>query len=432
MKGALALSEIGRKHRVVWLFVAILCVYARAQNPRLVVESAHGANAPGQEKKPYVVLVSLDGFRYDYAERYGAKHLQALAVQGASAPDGMIPSYPSITFPNHYSIVTGLYPEHHGIVAMSFYDPKRKERYAFNDPATNGDGSWYGGVPLWSLAEKQGMRSACFFWPGSEAEIAGERPSYYLHFDDHYPDEARIQQVVSWLRLPAAQRPHFITLYYSNVDHAGHEFGSDAPQTAEAVHQVDDLVGMLEARLKELDLPIDLFVVSDHGMENIVGNWIDLDHFADLSAFQTDGALLYSSTESDAEKAYEHLKGASDKFIVYRRRDVPKNLHYDENEREGDPIVVATGPYAIRAHAANPADTVPRNKGGHGYDPEQFKTMRAIFFAVGPDIKPNTTVAAFENVNVYPLIAKILGLNTTPTDGSLKVLAPILRKAVKP
>jgi predicted AlkP superfamily pyrophosphatase or phosphodiesterase len=427
----MTLLERGKKHRFVLLFVAILWACSQAQNPTPVVESAHRPNAPVQEKKPYVVLVSLDGFRYDYAARYGAKNLQAIATQGASAPDGMVPVYPSITFPNHYSIVTGLYPEHHGIVGMTFYDPKRKQRYAFNDPAANGDGSWYGGVPLWSLAEKQGMRSACFFWPGSEAEIAGERPSYYLHFDDHYPDEARIQQVISWLHLPPAQRPHFITLYYSNVDHAGHEFGPDAPQTAEAVRRVDDLVGLLEARLKELNLPIDLFVVSDHGMENIAGNWIDLDHFADLSAFQTDGALLYSSSESDTEKAYERLRGASDKFVVYRRRDVPKNLHYNENEREGDPIVVATGPYAIRAHAANPADTMPKNKGGHGYDPEQFKTMRAIFYAMGPDIKPNTTVPAFENVNVYPLIAKILGLDTAPTDGSIKVLAPILREPSK-
>jgi len=424
----MTLVESGRKGLRFCLFVAVLCVHVHAQNLAPVLESAHGPNALGQENKPYVVLVSLDGFRYDYTERYHAKHLHALAALGASAPEGMIPIYPSITFPNHYSIVTGLYPEHHGIVAMSFYDPKRKQRYAFNDPSSNGDGSWYGGIPLWSLAEKQGMRSACFFWPGSEAEIAGERPSYYLRFDDHFPDEARIQQVVAWLRLPSAQRPHFITLYYSDVDHAGHEFGPDSPQTAEAVHHVDDLIGVLETKLKELNLPIDLFVVSDHGMENIAGNWIDLDHFADLSAFQTDGMLLYSSSEGDAQKAYEHLHGASDKFVVYRRRDVPKSLHYDENEREGDPVVVATGPYAIRAHAANPADTVPKNKGGHGYDPQQFKTMRAIFFASGPDIRPNITVPPFENVNIYPLIAKILGLDTTPTDGDLKVLAPILLK----
>src|ERR1700722_14287582 len=189
----MTLLERGKKHRFVLLFVAILWDCSQAQNPTPVVESAHGPNAPVQEKKPYVVLVSLDGFRYDYAARYGAKNLQAIATQGASAPDGMIPVYPSITFPNHYSIVTGLYPEHHGIVGMTFYDPALRKHFSFKDPKTATDGTWYRGAPLWVLAEKQGMRTACFFWPGSEAEIDGMRPTYYVPFNDTCPDEDRIQ-----------------------------------------------------------------------------------------------------------------------------------------------------------------------------------------------------------------------------------------------
>ena len=180
------------------------CLHLAAQ----VITVDHGPNAEAQQAKPYVVLVSLDGFRYDYARKYGAKHLLQFGAEGAMASEGMIPSYPSLTFPNHYTLVTGLYPEHHGIVANRFYDPARKQQYSMSDPAAERDGSWYGGTPLWSLAEKQGMRSACFFWPGSEAKIAGERPSYYLNFDDHFPDEQRIDQVIAWLRLPAAKRPH--------------------------------------------------------------------------------------------------------------------------------------------------------------------------------------------------------------------------------
>src|SRR5882672_5074149 len=196
-KGSSMVSAF-RRNVIVAVLVCIfsVCLYAQQIAPVIAVD--HGPNALLQQQKHYVVMVSLDGFRYDYAKKYGAKHLLALAAQGVSAPDGMIPSYPSVTFPNHYTLVTGLYPEHHGIVAMTFYDPERKERYAFNDPKTDSDGSWYGGVPLWSLAEKQGMRSACFFWPGSEAEIAGERPSYYLHFDDKFPDEKRIDQIIAW------------------------------------------------------------------------------------------------------------------------------------------------------------------------------------------------------------------------------------------
>jgi predicted AlkP superfamily pyrophosphatase or phosphodiesterase len=275
-----------------YLSAFLLCsVFSLAQTPQPtpVITVDNGPNALVQEQKHYVVLVSLDGFRYDYAKKYGATHLLALAKQGASAPDGMIPSYPSLTFPNHYTLVTGLYPEHHGIVANSFYDEQRKERYSYTDAKTNSDGTWYGGTPLWVLAEQQGMRSACFFWPGSEAAIQNVRPSYYLHFDNKFPDEQRIDQVIAWLKLPEDKRPHLITLYYSNVDHAGHEYGPGSPQVAEAVKQVDVLIGKLHASLDALHMPIDLIVLSDHGMAKEEGTWIDLDQYTDLSNFTTVG-----------------------------------------------------------------------------------------------------------------------------------------------
>jgi predicted AlkP superfamily pyrophosphatase or phosphodiesterase len=404
-------------------FFLSLCLATRSLAQVITVD--HGPNAPAQQAKPYVVLVSLDGFRYDYAGKYGAKHLLALGAEGAIAGQGMIPSYPSLTFPNHYTLVTGLYPEHHGIVANSFYDPARKQRYSYNDPISNRDGSWYGGTPLWVLAEKQGMRSACFFWPGSEAEINGRRPSYYLNFDDHFPDEKRIDQVIAWLRLPAEQRPHFITLYYSTVDHAGHQYGPDSPETATAVQHVDQLVGVLWADLARLQLPIDLIVVSDHGMEREQGAWIDLSSYAGLENFITVGSLLYPKSEAAAERAYQELKIKSDAFTVYRRKRVPAALHYGSNAREGDPVVVANGPYAIRAQV--PADDRPPEAGVHGYDPRVMKSMRALFLAVGPDIRPGSKLEPFENVNVYPLVAKILGLDAPQVDGSLNVLSNILK-----
>jgi predicted AlkP superfamily pyrophosphatase or phosphodiesterase len=414
--------------RAACICCAILMV-TQAQAPAVpaVIAVDHGANAAGQRAKHYVILVSLDGFRYDYAAKFGAPNLERLAAEGASAPDGMIPSFPSVTFPNHYTIVTGLYPEHHGIVENNFYDPARKKTYESRNPDTVRDGSWYGGMPLWSLAEKQGMRSACFFWPGSEAEIAGERPSYYLHFDNTYPDEKRIDQVIAWLKLPAAERPHFITLYYYEPDHTGHEAGPDSPQTGEAVHHVDALMGTLMADLKTLHLPVDLIVVSDHGMATVEGDWIDLDRYADLSKFVAVGSLLYAPDEQAAERAYRQLRGASDKFVAYRRRDVPAYLHFDSNARIGDPVVIPTGPYLIRAHAPENPEAPP--KGEHGYDPSKMKSMRAIFYAAGPDIRAGYKLQAFQNVDVYPLIARILGLRTGHIDGTLAPLRPILREA---
>jgi alkaline phosphatase D len=275
------------------------------------------------------------------------------------------------------------------------------------------------------LAEQQGMRSACFFWAGSEAEIAGQRPSYYLKFDDHFPDEKRIDQVIAWLRLPTEERPHFITLYYSNVDHAGHQYGPESPQTAAAVEHVDALMGDLWSRLTALHLPINLVVVSDHGMEHEQGPWINLDQYISLDGLTSVGPLLYADSEAAAEKAYQGLKIKSDAFTVYRRARLPAELHDRDSPREGDPVIVANGPYAIRAHAN---DDRPPEPGMHGYDPRLMKSMRALFIAAGPDIVPGATLEPFENVNVYPLIARILGLNAPPVDGNVNVLAKILAR----
>jgi alkaline phosphatase D len=393
-----------------------------------VIHIDNGPNSATAQKQHYVVLVSLDGFRWDYAQKFGAAHLLALGKQGAWAPQGMLPSYPSLTFPNHYTIVTGLYPEHHGLVANSFFDEAKQARYAISDAKAVTDGSWYGGVPLWSLAESQGMRTACLFWPGSEAKIAGYQPSYYLHYDDKIDDTVRIDQVISWLRLPDTERPHFITLYYSHPDHEGHLFGPEAAETKAAALKVDSLVGKLKTELDKTGLPIDLVVVSDHGMAKVDGGWITLDQFADLTGFETVGSLLYGKTEDDRVRAYNQLKKASSQFVVYRRKDLPAGLHYSENPRAGDPVVVATGPYAIRAHAP-PAGTAdqPPIAGMHGYDPAKMPEMKASFFAAGPDILLGKTVTPFENVNLYPWIAHLLGLTPARNDGSLNVLAGTLR-----
>ena len=411
------------------LLILLLAALCAAQSGAPVIESANPPNAAAQQAKHYVVLVSLDGFRYDYAAKYGATNLQNLAARGASTPEGMVPSFPSLTFPNHYSIVTGLYPEHHGIVANSFYDPSRKETYAYTNPKAANDGSWYSGTPLWVLAEQQGMRAACFFWPSSQAEIQGRRPSYYLAYNDAVPDETRVDQVLAWLKLPADTRPHFIALYMSDVDHAGHEYGPDAQETGAAVRHVDDMVGRLAAGIGATALPVDLIVLADHGMEKLQGGWVNLDQWADLSNFDTSGPLLYPKSEEDAERAYQSLVGASDKFKVYRRASVPAYLHFESNPREGDPVVISTGPYAITARApAAGGGPRPPPIGGHGYDSREMPNMKAIFYAAGPDIRQGVKLASFENVDVYPLIAKILGLTIGPVDGKLDPLEAMLKR----
>jgi alkaline phosphatase D len=415
---------------LILILTAALCA---TQSASQVVEVPNPPNTAEQQAKHYVVLVSLDGFRYDYATKYGAKNLLAMAARGASAPDGMIPSFPSVTFPNHYTIVTGLYPDHHGIVGNTFYDPARKQAYSITDPKTVGDGSWYNGTPLWVLAEQQGMRSASFYWPISQAEIQGKRPSYYLAtYHENFPGEKRVEQVLAWLQLPPELRPHFITLYLEDTDTVGHTYGPDAPEMAKAVRHLDEMIGKLSEGIAASGLPVDLIVVADHGMETLQGGWVILDKWADLSQFETSGGRVYPKSETDAEKAYQSLLGKSETFKVYRLANVPADLHFNSNPREGDPVVVPTGPYSIVPHDPNAQGGARMpSRGGHGYDPRQVPNMKAIFFAAGPDIRQGVTVPSFENVDLYPFIATILGLQTGPIDGKGSTLQGILENNSK-
>ncbi len=432
---------VRRFTRVLLLAALFAGAHALAGNSDAVLTHVeHGPNAPAQQKKHYVVLISLDGFSPGYAKRYGSPHLDAIAEHGASAPQGMIPSYPPEALPNHYALITGLYPEHHGMVATRFYDPARRQRFASDDRATATDGSWYRGVPLWSLAEKQGMRSAGLLWPGSQAEIAGERPSDYARFGENITGEAGIDGIVALLRLPDASRPHFIALRYPDVERAAQAFGPDAPQVRDAVHKADEFIGKLHTRLAMLHLPIDLIVVSDHGMQAQAGDWITLDTYVDLSQVETAGPLLYARDESTAEAVYQKLKIVDGRFKVYRRNKVPAALEYSSDPRIGDPVVIPNGPYAIRAHApeetaqvspprALPALSPDKSTSMPSDDPRTAEPIRAIFYAEGPDIRSGVRLRPFENVNVYPFLAEILGLDAPPGDGSAPVLSRALTAA---
>ena len=376
-----------------------------------------------EAQRPYVVLVSLDGFRYDYAERYGAVNLLALAKAGASAE--MIPSFPTITFPNHISIVTGLYPEHHGIVANRFFDTARKQEYTM---AKATDGTWYRAKPLWVLAEEQGVKSAAMFWPTSDAEIDGVRPSFWSLYDGKVPDEERVARVLGWLKLPEKDRPHFITLYFSDTDSAGHKYGPESPETETAAHRVDGLIGGLWKEIQGLGLPVNLIVVSDHGMQRVDGV-VNLSDYADLSKVRVESggpfALIYAPDQAIAEQTYSALKGKSPKFEVYRRRETPARWHYSDNERIGDLVVMAND--ATLLMTAPPKGEI--EKGAHGYDADKFRTMHAIFYAAGPNVRAGVRLEPFENVEILPFIAKILGLRTPDgLDGSGKALEPALRQ----
>lgn len=413
------------------IFTALFCLLACVQ-PLCAQFALHTEavppNSPRALKAHYVVVVSLDGFRYDYSTLHGAPNLMALAKLGAYAPDGMLPSYPSLTFPNHYTLVTGLRPAHHGIIDNYFFDPAMKKNYSMGKSATASE--FYGGMPLWSLAQSQGMRAAAFFWVGSAAKIGGYRPAFWADYEDRYDNQKRIDQVIAWLKLPAAQRPHLIHLYYSAVDHAGHSSGPESLATSQAVHHLDAMIGILWWRLQDLHLPIDLIVTSDHGMVQPAAQWITLDENPSLAkalrGVLHNGTHFYPESEQQAQELYEAFKANPDpRYRVYRRKDVPTSLHYSDNERIGDPVIIYSTPVEIRVSASSPKRSVLN--GMHGYDPTTVPQMKAIFFAAGPDIRKGIQLPAFDNVNVYDFVAKLLGLKPAPNDGTLKQLKLALK-----
>jgi alkaline phosphatase D len=369
-----------------------------------------------QEVKPHVLLVSIDGFRHDYADKFGAKHLLELREKGASA-EALIPVFPSTTFPNHYSIVTGLYPARHGLVDNRFWDPARKEYFFFKDPKNAGDGSWFNGTPLWSLAEKAGIRTATMHWVGSEAEIARARPTSWSRFDGSLTPDQRVDRVLGWLRLPEPQRPRFIALYFDDVDKSGHRYGPDAPQTRAAVLSVDAAIGRL---LRDTPIPLNVVVTSDHGMMTLAGEPIYIGDITDLKGFEVaangSNVMLYSSDAALVDRTYKALKASGAPIDVYRRAEIPEHWHYSGSNRIGDLLLVSRVARIISNRRPPPdAGSHPLPAATHSFDPARFPDMLGIFYASGPNIRRGARLKSFENVHIYPLLARILGL-TPPSD----------------
>lgn len=390
-------------------------------------------NSIEAQKKPYVIMISADGFRYDYAEKYHAENLLNFSGEGIRAK-AMVPGYPSITFPNHWTLITGLYPSHHGLIDNFFYDYKRKEGYAMSNRENAEDGSWYGGIPLWGLAEKQGMVSASLMWVGSASNAGGSRPAYYYPYHEKFTPSEKVDKVVSWLKLPEDKRPHFISLYFPEVDGSGHHFGLDTKETEDAVHLVDKAIGDLAHKVNDLGLKnVNFIFVSDHGMIKVDGGspleipalLFDKNRF-DLYNSQT-LLRVYVKNPDEVKRVYKELKaGKTDDYEVYLDKKLPRYLHFstkdDRYSRIGQILLIPNAPKIFLEKGRK------TSVGKHGYNTRLVPEMKASFMAWGPAFKNKLVIDEFSNVHVYPLVADILGLPINhPIDGKLKVLKKTLK-----
>ena len=380
-------------------------------------------------------MVSFDAFRHDYIDRYHPAAFMDVAARGVRA-SALIPSFPSKTFPNHYTIVTGLYPGDHGITGNAFFDPSRREWYRLADQKAVRDSSWYGGEPIWVTAERNGVRTGVYFWTGSEAAIEGVRPSYMVPYDEKVPNATRVNAVASWLRKPPAERPHLVLLYLSDVDDTTHRYGPDAPQTAVAVASVNRTLRQLLDSMAVMPFAdsVNIVLVSDHGMATVRSDkpmavsdilaraGIDTTRM-EVSDNGPTLSLWFGADSARMRAAHAVLDRSLPHAHTYFRSETPPAWHLRDNPRSGDLLIVADEGFIVARRASDK----PPTAGAHGYDPT-LPDMQAIFIAAGPNIRPIGTLPPFENVDIYPFLAALLRLERVPrVDGNAATLAGLLR-----
>ncbi len=391
---------------------------------------------PIRDLQPTVLLISLDGFRYDYLNLYRPANLNALANDGVRAR-WMTPSFPSKTFPNHYTMATGLYPQNHGIVENNIYDPVFKAVFTLSDREEVENGRWWLGEPIWVTAEKQGQRSASVFYPGTEGEIAGTRPSFWRKYDEGISNDVRVNTILSWLDLPRDQRPTFLALYFSDPDDAGHAFGPVSRETKKAVLKVDGEIGRLIAGLKSRGIfsQINLIIVSDHGMATVRwSNAILLDRLFDIKLasriFWTREIVSIFPKPGKEDEIYRSLKRKLPaQARVYRKAEMPARFHYSRSPRIA-PLLVLPAEGWILTNSQEFSELEAKgetktDRGGHGYD-NQLASMRAIFIGHGAAFRKGKLVEPFENIQVYNIMTRILSLKPAPNDGNYRAAKAVL------
>ncbi|HVU16976.1 MAG TPA: alkaline phosphatase family protein [Candidatus Didemnitutus sp.] len=380
-----------------------------------------------------LILVSIDGFRWDYFDKYHPPELGKLAADGVHAKR-MTSSFPSLTFPNHYTIVTGLRPEHHGIVANTFFDPDLNAKFYYTHHDCAIDPRWWsGGEPIWITAVRQGLRSACFFWPGSESENHGLKPTFSKQFDKHLTANDRVDGLLQWIALPPGQRPRVATLYFDMVDSAGHNFGPDAPETGDAVALVDRAIGRLVAGLDQLGLrsATDFVFISDHGMAPVGSDrMVYLNDYVDPNSIDVDFAGAVAGLRPKRETPAElvaHFGKDHPHVSVWLRSEVPERLHYRASNRIAPVVLCAEPGWMISIRGDVHFKGLALERGNHGYDPAA-PDMGALFVADGPSFQHGKTIDDVDNVDIYNLLCAEMKITPAPNDGSQKLVDEVLAR----
>ena len=374
----------------------------------------------------YSVIISLDGLRWDYLDTYDVPFLNMMAREGVKAV--MQPSFPSKTFPNHYTLAMGLTPDHHGIIANNFWDREKGVEFSLSNKVTRADGSYYGGDPVWLTAKHQGVKTATVFWVGSDVAINDEHPTYWRDYQTEQLDyEDRIDEVIRLLNLPEKDRPHLVMAYFEEPDRSGHNYGPLNSMTRRAMENMDRLISTLWSRILLLPFAdkVNLIVTGDHGMASVdPKRFVDIDDVLPerwYDRFCNDyPTLIYASAPQYIDSIFDALQGV-DHIRAWKKGEMPDYLGYGTNKNMGDVIVL---PDVGWLFSNKPSKT---QRGSHGFD-HTAADMQVGFRAMGPDFKVGyEKQERFRNVCIYPLLCHLLGVAPSPNDGSLDEVADLLR-----
>jgi|WetSurMetagenome_2_1015567.scaffolds.fasta_scaffold06232_2 ectonucleotide pyrophosphatase/phosphodiesterase family member 5 len=385
----------------------------------------------GQQRN-YTILISFDGFRWDYPNRGITPNLDFINENGVHALS-LKPCFPSKTFPNHYSIVTGLYPENHGIIANDFTNLKTHQKYSLWDTTAKNDAKWYKGESVWEAAKRQGVIAASYFWPGSELNVDYRRPDYTEKFDYTRSYDERINGSIKWLQLPFEKRPHLIMLYFDATDTSGHNYGPNSNEVNQSISFEDSLVGKLFLGLKKINLldSTNIIILSDHGMTELSPDRvINIDKLLAGFHYKTSdkGTMMFIyPDEVEKNEVYNHLKKSEQDFKVYWKEDIPDHLYYKSNPWVAEIIVIADLGFSLfdRKDIEKYSKHFPL--GNHGYDPS-YLDMHGIFYAIGPDFKKGFSTGTINNIDIYPLLTKLLRIfPNNNIDGKLERIEFLLK-----
>lgn len=384
------------------------------------------------QSTPYVLLVSFDGFRWDYLNRDITPNLNAFIDSGVRA-SSLRPSFPTKTFPNHISIITGMYPENHGIIFNQFEEIETGEIYQLSDTAAVRNPNWYKGEAFWTTAEKNNITTASFFWPGSELNDKNRRPTYYKQYEHNLPYRERIDGVMDWLQLPMKDRPHFITLYFHDTDYYGHEFGPNSPEINQSIERLDNLVGYLNNELSKIGMKdsLNIIFVSDHGMTEInATRTINIENILDGLEYKLGGSKPVAMIEPklDAyDSVYARLERNQKHFKLYRKDNMPKYYHFNKNDNIYSLLLVADLGWSIVDNKQILNMSKYSSNGNHGYDHNNIE-LHGIFAANGPNFKYGYKTGSLFNIDIYPLLCKIFNIPPNPNiDGRLERIEFLLK-----